>query len=246
MKTLIVIPTYNEAANIIGMLDALRKLAVPALRVLVVDDNSPDGTGQLVEDYKLLYQDFVSVLHRKEKTGLGGAYVAGFTEALKSDADQIVQMDADFSHSPDYIPGMLAKLADYDVVIGSRYVGDGELDETWSWWRVFLSWFANQVTQKVLGITVKDTTAGFKAWRRATLQGVNVQRVKSNSYAFQVEMACLTERLGYTPVEVPIYFQDREEGESKVDVNTIMASAMQVFQIANRWRRITPADRATS
>lgn len=227
------------------MLDALRRLDIDGLTVLVVDDNSPDGTGQLVEDYQRLYGDFVSVLHRKEKSGLGGAYMAGFDQALKSGADRIVQMDADFSHSPDYIPGMLAKLTDYDVVIGSRYVGDGELDETWGWFRLFLSWFANQVTQRVLGITVRDTTAGFKAWNRATLKGVGVHRVRSNSYAFQVEMACLTERLGYKPIEVPIYFQDREEGESKVDFGTIFQSAMQVFQIAWRWRSVSPDNRIT-
>jgi dolichol-phosphate mannosyltransferase len=144
-------------------------------------------------------------------------------------------MDADFSHSPIYIPQFVEAIDGYDVVVGSRYVTGGRTDERWSWWRYFLSWWANSVyTRLILGVKVKDATAGFKCWRRATLEGIGLERVRSNGYVFQVEMAYLTEKLGYRFLELPIYFEDRRIGQSKMTVPVKIEAALCTWQL--RWR----------
>jgi dolichol-phosphate mannosyltransferase len=144
-------------------------------------------------------------------------------------------MDADFSHSPRYIPEFLEGIQDHDVVIGSRYVSGGSLDERWGWWRNFLSWWANSIyTRLILGLKVKDATAGFKCWRRSTLEGIGLERVRSNGYVFQVEMAYLTEKLGYGFLELPIHFEDRRIGQSKMSVPVKLEAALRTWQI--RWR----------
>jgi dolichol-phosphate mannosyltransferase len=188
-NVMVVIPTYNEADNLTSLVEELLALDVPGLSVLVVDDNSPDGTGQVADDLAARLAGRVHVLHREGKLGLGTAYVTGFGYALDQGADLIVQMDADFSHSPGYIPQFLAAIDGYDVVIGSRYVTGGSLDERWGWGRYFLSWWANSIYARViLGLKAKDVTAGFKCWRRATLEGIGLDRVRSNGYVFQVEI----------------------------------------------------------
>jgi len=234
-QVIVVVPTYNEADNLPALVGELLALELAGLGVLVVDDNSPDGTGQIADDLARRYPGRVQVIHRAGKLGLGTAYVTGFRHALEQGAEYIVQMDADFSHSPGYIPQFLEAIANYDVVIGSRYVAGGRLDERWGWWRYFLSWWANSIyTRLILGLRVKDVTAGFKCWRRATLEGIGLERVRSNGYVFQVEMAYLTEKLGYRFLELPIYFEDRRIGRSKMTVPVKVEAALRTWQI--RWR----------
>ena len=234
-KIMVVIPTYNEADNLPTMVGELLTLELPQVEILIVDDNSPDGTGEIADDLVKRHPERMHVLHRTGKLGLGTAYVAGFTYAIEQGADLIVQMDADFSHSPGYILRLVEASKDYDVVVGSRYVSGGSLDERWSWWRYALSWWANSVyTRLILGVEVKDATAGFKCWRRATLEGIGLARVRSNGYVFQVEMAYLTEKLGYRFLEIPIHFEDRRIGQSKMTVPVKIEAALSTFQI--RWR----------
>ncbi len=249
MNLVIVIPTYNEAANIEAITAEL--LALPAIKcekhILIVDDDSPDGTGDIAEALAERNPGKVSVLHRYKDPGLGRAYIDGFRKALDMGADVVVQMDADFSHSPQYIPtflDILEKHEDVDVVVGSRYVDGGLLDEQWSWWRRFLSWWANAIyTRLILNLNVKDGTAGFKAWRRETLEGIGLDRIDSNGYVFQVEMAYVAERLGYKTMEVPIYFEDRRIGKSKMSIPVKMEAAIRTWQIRMKHRHLTPADR---
>lgn len=244
MKTVAVIPTYNEAKNIAPLAAELWALDLPDFTILVVDDNSPDGTADLVDDLARSNPGRIAVLRRPGKLGLGTAYKDGFRRALDMGAQAIVQMDADFSHSPHYIPQMLALLDTYDVVVGSRYVEGGRLDERWGFGRFLLSWWANSIyTRVILGTRQRDTTAGFKAWRRETLQGVGLDRIRSNGYDFQVEMTYVAERLGYAIKEIPIYFEDRRIGQSKMSIPVKLESALRVWDILRRHRGLTPADR---
>jgi dolichol-phosphate mannosyltransferase len=237
VKTVVVIPTYNEAENLPALIAELRALAVPDLAVLIVDDNSPDGTGRVADALAERLPGTVTVRHRAAKEGLGRAYLDGFSQALALGADFVFQMDADFSHPLAAIPIMLDAIKDFDVVVGSRYVSGGQLDEHWSWWRRFLSWWANEVwSRKLLGLKTRDITAGFKCWRRATLLGIGLERVVSNGYAFQVEMAYLTERLDYRVKEIPIYFEDRRIGKSKMSVPVKLQGAVDVIRIWFRHR----------
>ena len=241
----VVLPTYNEAENLPAMVAALLALPLANLQIEVVDDESPDGTGQIADRLAKHHPGRIHVLHRFEKRGLGRAYVDGFRAALASDAEVIIQMDADFSHDPTDIPRLVEAVQNADVAVGSRYVEGGVLDQEWSWWRRFLSWFANTVwTQTLLGLKVRDTTAGFKCWRRATLEGIGLDRVQSNGYVFQVEMAYITEHLGYKVVEIPIFFEDRRVGRSKMTNSVKLEAAWRTLEI--RWRhkqieRVTPA-----
>ncbi len=236
----VVIPTYNEVDNIAQISRAVLDLPLPNLRLIVVDDNSPDGTGVLADAVAARINQGgtprMTVIHRRGKAGLGTAYVEGMRRALDEGAAFVVQMDADFSHSPRYIPQMLAvSLATgADVVIGSRYVPGGSLDERWSWWRRLLSWWANLYSRAVLQIRVRDMTAGFKLWRREALLGIGLEAVRSNGYVFQVEMAYLSEKLGYRIIELPIHFEDRRIGQSKMDVPVKLESAWRVWEL--RWR----------
>jgi dolichol-phosphate mannosyltransferase len=234
-RTTVVVPTYNEAENLPALVGELLALGLPGLEILIVDDDSPDGTGRVADDLSRRYPDRIHVLHRAGKLGLGTAYVHGFQLAMERGADLLVQMDADFSHSPQYIPRFVAAVVDYDVVIGSRYVSGGSLDERWGWWRNALSWWANTVyTRLILGLRVRDVTAGFKCWRRETLQGIGLERVHSDGYVFQVEMAYLTEKLGYRFLELPIHFEDRRIGRSKMSMRVKIEAALRTWQI--RWQ----------
>jgi dolichol-phosphate mannosyltransferase len=241
-RVIVVLPTYNEADNLPAMVGELLALDLPGLSILVVDDNSPDGTGQIADGLVARHPDRVAVIHRTGKGGLGTAYIAGFRRAVARGAEFIVQMDADFSHAPACIPQFLAAIDGYDVVVGSRYVAGGRLDERWSLGRYLLSWWANSIyTRLILGLKVKDATAGFKCWRRATLEGIGLERVRSNGYVFQVEMAYLTEKLGYHVLEVPIYFEDRRIGQSKMTMRIKIEAALRTWQI--RWRHRSIRDR---
>mgnify|MGYP005845428273 CR=1 FL=1 len=240
-RTVIVLPTYNEIENLPRMVEALRGLGIPSLSILVVDDNSPDGTGQLADELAAQHPGEVFVLHRAAKEGLGAAYVAGFKKAIHMEADYIVQMDCDFSHQPRYVPQLVEAASDCDFVIGSRYVRGGGVDESWSFYRKALSWFANRIYVPVLlGVPITDATGGFKLWRRATLIGLDLDRVRSNGYVFQVEMSYIACRLGYKVREIPIYFPDRERGHSKMDSNIAVEAALRVWQVIYRHRGLNP------
>lgn len=247
LRLTVVIPTYNEADNLPAMAAALFALPLPRLQLLVVDDNSPDGTGQVADELAQQYnpphhgsgevgRPRLLVMHRSGKGGLGTAYVAGMQRALADGAEYVVQMDADFSHSPDYLPQMVGVMlaTNADVVIGSRYVPGGTLDEGWSWWRRLLSWWANFYVRLILGLRIRDMTAGFKLWKRQALLDIGLETIRSNGYSFQVEMAYLCERLGYRLIELPIHFEDRRIGKSKLDVPVKIESAWRTWQI--RWR----------
>jgi len=245
MQLTIIIPTYNEADNLAAITQALLDLPIDNLQLLVVDDNSPDGTGALADRLTAYYNKEAEpprmhVLHRADKGGLGTAYIAGMKQALDNGADYILQMDADFSHSPHYISQMLGVMlaTEADVIIGSRYVPGGTLDEEWSWWRRWLSWFANLYSRLILNLRIRDMTAGFKLWRREALLGIDLKNVQSNGYSFQVEMAYLCEKLGYRLIEIPIHFEDRRIGQSKMDVPVKLESAWRTWQIWWRYRRL--------
>ena len=256
MHLTVVIPTYNEADNLPQMAEALFALPIAGLQLLVVDDNSPDGTGAIADELAVRYNDELtegvrprlSVIHRKGKGGLGTAYVEGMSRALVDGADYVVQMDADFSHSPDYIPQMMGVMqaTNADVVIGSRYVPGGSLDEGWGAWRRFVSWWANLYSRIILGLRIRDMTAGFKLWQRDALGGVNLANVRSNGYSFQVEMAYLCERLGYHLIEIPIHFEDRRIGQSKLDIPAKLDSGWRTWQIRWRYRHLKRIDPSVS
>lgn len=235
MKLVVVVPTYNEADNLPAIAAELLALGIDGLQLLVVDDSSPDGTGQVADSLAERYPGIIHAIHRPGKLGLGTAYVQGFHWALEQGAEYIIQMDADFSHSPNYIPVFLDAIKDYDVVVGSRYVRGGQLDERWGWGRWFLSWWANSVWVRLaLGIRTKDATAGFKCWRAMALHRIGLERVHSNGYIFQVEMAYIAEKIGLRILEVPIYFEDRRIGQSKMNIPVKLEAALRVIDI--RWR----------
>ncbi len=244
----VVIPTYNEADNLPAISEALLGLNWPYLQLLIVDDNSPDGTGAVADALAAKCNEGLGegerprflVLHREGKGGLGTAYVAGMTRAIADGADYVVQMDADFSHSPRYLPQMLGVLlaTGADVVIGSRYVPGGSLDARWEWNRRLLSWWANLYSRAILGLRIRDMTAGFKMWRREALQAIGLQNVRSNGYSFQVEMAYLCEKLGFRLVEIPIHFEDRRIGHSKLDVPVKLESAWRTWEIRWQYRHL--------
>jgi dolichol-phosphate mannosyltransferase len=232
-KVTVVVPTYNERDNLpklVGMLDALR---LPDLHVLVVDDNSPDGTGDVADKLVLESPKSVGVLHRTKKDGLGRAYVAGITRALDEGADIVIQMDADLSHPVEVIPTMVEMLCTTDVaaVLGSRYVQGGSVAGEWAWHRKALSAWANLYVNAILRLHVKDATAGFKAWRAETLRRIDVPSIRSNGYAFQVEMNYRTVRQGMRIVEVPIRFEERTDGVSKMSLRVQIESALMPWKL---------------
>jgi len=201
------------------------------ISVLIVDDASPDGTGNIADRLADTTPDRVHVVHRAGKLGLGSAYVAGFNYALAHEADVVVQMDADFSHSPQYLPTMIGMLTDFDVVVGSRWASGGSLDPKWERWRYLLSKSANRYARWVTGLRVHDATAGFKAFRAGALRRLPLDRVRSGGYAFQVEMAVACQRQGLRVAELPIYFEERELGRSKMSLRIILEAMWRVWQI---------------
>jgi dolichol-phosphate mannosyltransferase len=237
-KTIVVIPTYNEAGNLPVMTEALFALGIDTLEILIVDDNSPDGTGQAADRLREQHPGRLHVMHRAGKQGLGTAYIQGFNWALEQGAENVIQMDADFSHSPADIPRMLEAIGGYDVVVGSRYVKGGRTDDSWGWGRKFLSWWANSVWVRLaLGVRTKDATAGFKCWRADALRRMDLSRIRSNGYIFQVEMCYVAEKMGLRILEIPIYFDDRRIGQSKMSMRVKVEAALRVFEIRRRQGR---------
>jgi dolichol-phosphate mannosyltransferase len=228
LKTTFVIPTYNEAENIPKLVKAVMELPV-AINLLIVDDNSPDGSGDLAEQMKKEHPGRIQVLHRKGKLGLGSAYIQGFRQAMAEGADFIGQMDADFSHPIDKIPVLMDNLSTSDFVIGSRYVPGGKLDDNWPFWRKWLSGFGNFYARTILGLKIKDVTGGFRLWRKETLSAMPLERVKSNGYIFQVEMSYLATLLGFQCAETPIYFADRRWGQSKMSLRIQLEAAYRTW-----------------
>lgn len=239
MRITVVIPTYNEAENLSQLVSALFALPLD-LRALVVDDNSPDGTGRIADD--LSRRDArLRVLPRQGKLGLRSAYLNGFRLALDQDAEAVLQMDADFSHDPAKIPGMVERLRSCDVVLGSRYVPGGSLDERWPLWRKSLSAFANFYARTILGLPLRDVTTGFRLWRRETLLGMPLDRIQSNGYVFLVEMIYLAHCLEYRIGETPIHFADRRWGKSKMSFKIQAEAALRVWQVWWHYRDLRGA-----
>jgi dolichol-phosphate mannosyltransferase len=228
MRALAIIPTYNEVDNLRPLVRALLSLE-PAIDLLVVDDNSPDGTGPLA-DALAAENDRVAVLHRLSKQGLASAYVAGFQYALERAYECVIQMDADFSHRPDDVPRLLRALDDADVVIGSRRTPGGKTIG-WSPARVLISAWGSIYARLVLGLRMQDCTGGFKAVRRRALQALDLPRVRSTGYAFQVELNYTWSKAGLRIVEVPIVFADRVRGESKMSSAIALEAAVVLWQL---------------
>lgn len=236
-RVAIVVPTYNERGNMRELLERIAALSLTNLRVIIVDDGSPDGTADEAEligkEYAKSRPDFVQVVRRQSKDGLGRAYVAGFGVALETDADYVVQMDADLSHPPEYVPQLLGGLLSTgaDMVIGSRYVSGGSLADEWKLHRRFLSGWANVYVNTILGLQIRDATAGFKIWTRAALLAAGIDDLRSHGYSFQVEMNYVTKLAGGKIVEVPIRFHERNTGVSKMSLKVKIESAKLPFQL---------------
>ena len=230
MKITVVIPTYNEAENLPRLVSVLFSLPLD-LSVLVVDDNSPDGTGTVAEELGRKHAGRVSVIHRAGKQGLRTAYLEGFASALKTDVNAIVQMDADFSHDPSMLVAMSERLASCDLVLGSRYVHGGSVDKRWPFWRKGLSAFGNFYARTILHMPLRDVTTGYRMWRRETLEGMPLDRIKASGYIFLVELAYLAYCLEYEVGEVPIYFADRRWGKSKMSLSIQAEAAVRVWQV---------------
>jgi dolichol-phosphate mannosyltransferase len=240
----IVVPTFNEAENIPQLAAALFSLPLEGVHLLVVDDNSPDGTGEIAENLSRDFQGCIHVLHRVGKKGLGTAYIEGFQKALELGADVIIQMDADFSHPPKKILELIKGLKESDVVLGSRYIPGGHLDEQWPLWRKGLSAFGNLYAKTILRLPVNDATGGFRAWRKETLIGMPLDRIRSNGYAFQVEMLFVAQRMGYSFSEVPFYFADRQWGTSKMSFAIQLEAAIRVWQMLYEYRDLESVARS--
>ncbi|WP_410789102.1 polyprenol monophosphomannose synthase [Kribbella sp. C-35] len=232
-KIVVVVPTYNERDNLPVLAGLLSDLNLPGLELLVVDDNSPDGTGDVADELAKESPEKVGVLHRTAKDGLGRAYVAGITRALDEGADIVIQMDADLSHPASVVPTMVETLrtTDAGVVIGSRYVPGGSAAAEWGWHRRALSAFANFYVNAILRLHVKDATAGFKAWKADTLRWIDVSSIESNGYSFQVEMNYRTVKRGLKIAEVPIHFEERTEGVSKMSLKVQLESALMPWKL---------------
>ena len=224
-KVAVVVPTYNEAENLPVLADRLFGLDIPELTLIVVDDGSPDGTGEVALRLAEQYGGRVELLQRHKKEGLGPAYIAGFAHALETGVDYIVQMDADLSHQPEYIPEFIAALQDADVVIGSRYVSGGGVDEHWGIMRRLISSGGNWGIRAVTGVKIKDATGGFKAYRQNVLRSIDFSQIRCTGFGFQAEVNHACERMDYVVTEHPIIFIDRAKGKSKMSL-AIMVEAM--------------------
>jgi dolichol-phosphate mannosyltransferase len=231
-STYVVVPTYNEADNINDLITQLLQLPVH-INVLVVDDNSPDGTGDIVENWMTRAPGRVFCLHRPGKLGLGTAYIAGYKRGLEMGAENIITMDADFSHHPRYIPDMLALGRHKHVVIGSRYVPGGG-SENCTWKRIWLSKGANLFARTMLGLQARDTTAGFRLYRREVLESIPLDDIFSSGYSFLMEMLFLCQRRGWQIGEVPIIFEDRRAGTTKISRNEIFKAQYTVLRLFMR------------
>jgi dolichol-phosphate mannosyltransferase len=230
LKIVVIIPTYNEAENLPQLVSALFSLPLD-VNLLIVDDNSPDGTGKIADDLAKVNAGRLRVHHRGGKLGLRSAYLSGFKLALDDRADAIAQMDADFSHDPQKLLEMAARLETCDVVLGSRYVKGGSVDENWPLWRKWLSAWGNFYSRTILHLPFRDVTTGFRLWRREVILGMPLDRVNASGYIFLVEMAYLAYCLDYSFGEVPIHFKDRRWGKSKMSIKIQVEAAVRIWEV---------------
>lgn len=228
MKTLIIIPTYNEKENVAKIIESAFSVD-ESLNILIVDDNSPDGTARIVKDIRQ-NEPRVFLIEREGKLGLGTAYIAGFKFAIEKKYDYIFEMDCDFSHDPKEIPNFLEKIKDYDLVLGSRYLY-GVTVVNWPLRRLFLSYAANVYTRIITGLKIKDATGGFKCFRREVLEAIDLDRVHSGGYAFQIEMTLKAWKKGFKIIEIPIIFVDRLEGQSKMSRKVVFEAVWMVWKL---------------
>ena len=234
-RALVIVPTYNERFNIARLIPAILAQD-PSLEILVVDDASPDGTGAIVDGIATNNQR-VHVIHREGKLGLGTAYIAGFQWALERKYDLVFEMDADFSHNPERLPEFLEAIRESDVVLGSRYQ-DGHVNVVnWPMSRLFLSYAANIYARFITGLPIFDATGGFKCFRRNVLESIDLNAVKSNGYAFQIEMSYRVWKRGFRLLEIPIIFVDRTEGVSKMSKKIVREAIWMVWRL--RWWSLT-------
>jgi dolichol-phosphate mannosyltransferase len=231
----VVVPTFNEAETIDPLVRAVLERLPGDRGVLIVDDASPDGTGRIADELAREL-DEVEVMHRPTKRGIGPAYLAGFADVLARGAAQVVQMDADFSHDPDDLPPLLEAGAEADLVVGSRYVPGGRILD-WGAARRAISRWGSAYARTVLGLDIRDMTSGFKCWRRHALEGIDLESVGSQGYAFQVEMTYRAVRAGFDVIEVPITFRERRVGESKMTGSIVAEAAFKVPALRVRGRR---------
>lgn len=234
VPTFVIVPTYNEADNLPNLLRDI--LALPVnLTVINVDDGSPDGTGDIAEAWAANYPGRIVPVHRRVKLGLGTAYIAGFRRAFELGADRVISMDADFSHNPRYIPALIAKSDSTaaDLVIGSRYVPGGAMRYC-PWYRKALSSSANFVARSALGLKAHDTTAGFRLYRRAVLESINLDSIFSSGYSFLIEILYLVERQGWQIGEIPVIYEDRTAGQTKISRNEIFRALYTVARLSFR------------
>jgi dolichol-phosphate mannosyltransferase len=249
LQITIVTPTYNEAENLPKLVSALFSLprTLPSsetrgaglpldLHMLVVDDNSPDGTGHIADELCASHPGKVDVLHRAGKLGLRSAYLNGFKKVLDEGAQAVVQMDADFSHDPQALVEMAKRLESSDLVIGSRYIVGGAVDTRWPMWRKGLSAFGNFYARTILNMPIQDVTTGYRLWRRETLLSMPLDRIQSNGYVFLVEMAYLAYCLEFKIAESPIYFADRRWGKSKMSLRIQAEAAFRIWQVLWAYR----------
>jgi glycosyltransferase involved in cell wall biosynthesis len=239
VDTCIIVPTYNEKDNIVDLIQRILALPLDA-HVIVVDDNSPDGTGQVV-DALARQRPQVMVIHRPGKLGLGTAYIAGFRKGLAAGAERLITMDADFSHNPVYIPDLVALANHYHITIGSRYVPKGGI-VNWGWRRRFLSWGANTFARTMLGLKAHDCTAGFRCYHREVLLNIELDKIFSDGYSFLVEMIFKCQRKGFSVGEIPIIFTNRERGTSKISQREIYKAMYTVMRLG--MNRLKPSPRA--
>jgi len=229
MKKFIILPTYNEAENLPKLVKTIFDLQIPDLHIIVVDDNSPDGTGQIAD--RLAKEFPLIVIHRQGKQGLGSACITGFKKALEFGADIVCQMDADFSHDPHDLPRLLERIdKGYDFVIGSRRVTGGNI-KGWSRYRNIQSILAMSFARAMLGLKTRDITAGYRCLKATMLKDIDFQTIKANGYAFQEELIYRSEKKGYSIAEVPVTFIDRKFGQSKLGIKDIIEFFMTVFRL---------------
>ncbi|MEW6608838.1 MAG: polyprenol monophosphomannose synthase [bacterium] len=230
MSTLVVIPTYNEKDNVQKLIPQILNLE-GKINVLIVDDNSPDGTGEAVNKLKEEFPDRVFVIHRTGKLGFASAYIEGFQFALEMDVDYIISMDADFSHNPAFLPEFISELKDYDVAVGSRYRHGTVSVVNWPIKRLILSRFANLYAKIVTGLKINDCTSGFVGYRADVLEGINFKNIVSDGYSFLIEMKYRAYKKGYKLTEVPIVFEERRLGQSKMSKRIIFEALFVVWRI---------------
>ena len=237
MKTLILLPTYNEVENLPRLIEALMALPLD-LHVLIIDDNSPDGTGEVADELRNSFPARIEVEHRSGKNGLGTAYIMGFKKALMTDADVIGQMDCDFSHNPERIPALVAALEDdsVDIATGSRYVPGGGVDEDWPWFRKMLSAWGSFYSRTILGFPMRDATGGFRFYKRSVIEQLPLDRINASGYVFLVELHYLTFLMGFKTKELPIYFKDRQAGVSKMNLKIQLEAALHIWKILFSYR----------